>query len=1025
MQGIFLEKILNMSLIGCYSIIVVCLVRLLLLKCGRKYAYYLWLIAFFNLCVPLSINSIFSLIPNSVAEFSVTDRMADSIEQRTFISLQPEAGLTEGPAAGLPVSVNMADREVPEMLNVLSQTGQLVRQGNTAEEEAQGTNSKEPDRGRNHLQAARQMRTVMVAAEILWLGGIAGITLFNLFNILRLQRRIHAGTLVRWDARRRIAEMEGVDTPFLWGLFHPVIYLPAGMEREERRYIIAHESCHKKRKDHLVKIIVFAVTVIHWFNPLVWLAYALFCRDMEISCDEAVLAENGQNLKKQYAESLLKYAAGQNGYAMMPITFGEPSVKARIKNVLRFQKKSVAVSVFALICVLGVVLGLACRPSGNDDRADVPQGTDVGTGQEQETENNESNAGNGKAGSSSILNNGGNIIKVDGRLYYMEGCDLYSDGSYLYSTNEMTSPHEIYRYNMDGSGYLKLFEGTIVDCDDTGHTLYYIKDGDGQEEQGSIYAYDTQTGGSVALFPGTQSDPLTYLGRYGGFLYVARQDKEQLYIDCVKEDDGSVESNLLRQPLDAGTIVSFYADENYILFSAGSYEGSMGVFHGAFYTYNRSIGSLKKVCLTEAAEFHVVDEYVYYQKTSMKEETSELYRADFAFETETQIGENWTFLAYEEQKGTLLAEKQKPTGQFPYVRDLFRISLEGEELEKLFSAEEVASDFAIESELDKLYYTDFNLLEDSFYVKVSHWGYRDGISIGWRDALLQEEAFWVAADGSRVLKWDAEELVKNGEESWEDLHVSYIPVSTVYDTSEGSWDLNTVTDVRDSFSRMSPDFEPGTEGVSYLLDKTENYTLYGKGDYESMLLSCNGHYAEIPYLYASNYMIPVTVREADYDGDGVTELSMDLALQCGTGVFVEILLMADFQKEGELAVYRFWQEDYLPQLNAHLTFENTDEGTQAFVDGNKAGKALLCEYEDAETGSIQTELFASVDIGDQIRFDLDGDRIRIDADLAFWSSDFSGIAWYNENTISAYLDYQDGGIFTLTDFHSRNREAGE
>ena len=333
MLGELFRKVLDMSLIGCYSILIVMAVRLLLIKFERKFTYYLWFVVFLNLCIPLSFQGFFSLIPSFVAEFSVSDAIEDVLGSRAQV---------EPDAAAIP-TVSDITVDIDNNYN--------FEQGNPG-------GVYYPSRA---LVEETTSLTIKIASGV-WLAGIAVILTWSLISMLRLKNKISKDNWIRFNRKQRIAEVTEIDTPFLWGILKPTIYLPTDLEPEEMRYIVAHEQYHKKRKDYLIKIAVFFVVAIHWFNPLVWAAYMLFCRDMEISCDEAVLIEFKENIRKRYAGSLLKYAARQSGFVLSPITFGEPAIKTRIKNVLRFRKRGIVVSVLTVICVVCVAAGLVLRP---------------------------------------------------------------------------------------------------------------------------------------------------------------------------------------------------------------------------------------------------------------------------------------------------------------------------------------------------------------------------------------------------------------------------------------------------------------------------------------------------------------------------------------------------------------------------------------------------------------------------------------------------------------------------------------
>lgn len=369
MHGELFGKILEMSLLGSYSVVLVLAVRAILGRWERKYVYYLWLVVFLNFCLPFSFQGKYSLIPAAVADFSLSeDTLQEGAGEKGSVSAFPKERDQEPEK----------EREMHQKQEPAYAQGQMEALQMPDLEEA-------GDRNVTLREAAWRNGAL---PEYVWIAGILVILLCNLAGIFQTKRRIAKENWTAWSSKNRIAKVKGLPAPFLWGVFRPVIFLPSNLEEEEQRYIVAHENCHRRRKDPLVKVLAFLVVSIHWFNPFIWLAWALFCRDMEISCDEAVLAESGKNIKKQYAQSLLKYAAGQNGYRMLPLTFGEPSVKARIRNVLRFKKRNAAITAVVGICAVVVALGLLVRPGGEKGpEQEMPQGsmTDVANS-ESETE---------------------------------------------------------------------------------------------------------------------------------------------------------------------------------------------------------------------------------------------------------------------------------------------------------------------------------------------------------------------------------------------------------------------------------------------------------------------------------------------------------------------------------------------------------------------------------------------------------------------------------------------------------------
>ena len=489
MSGKVLEIVLKMSLIGCYSFIIVLLVRFLILKLLRapqKYACYLWMAVFLNLCLPFSVRGPVSLIPQDVGMFFEGSARMEEEEA------SPETAPADGEmAVQLPADAGALPQAGSTPPGEWPGAGQIQGADGESQQETDGNAGQETGTGAR--VSARER-----AAFFIWLGGAACVLGYQGFTALRFRRRLSRCSCVKESKRRRLRVLEGLPGPFLWGVFRPVICLPAGLEEKERRYILEHEECHRKRRDPLVKCLILLVVSFHWFNPAAWLACVLCSRDMEIACDEAVLAAAGMTgrERKAYAASLLKYAARQNRYFFAPPAFGEPPVKSRIKNILRYRKRPVLVSVAAAVLVLAAAAGLVLRPGESPDslegQSEPPQ---AGDGSQES-----GHAGQEDAGDMQVLNNGGSVIQVKGQLYYADGGQLYapagswdsalsvngqalySDGSYLYlSSPDQNGFYDLYRYQLDGNGFRRLAGGRIADCSADGESLYYLPGASGEK----------------------------------------------------------------------------------------------------------------------------------------------------------------------------------------------------------------------------------------------------------------------------------------------------------------------------------------------------------------------------------------------------------------------------------------------------------------------------------------------------------------------------------------------------------------
>lgn len=412
------EKVLNMSLIGCFCIAVVLVIRLLLSKCERKYSFALWFVVFLNLCLPISIQGPFSLIPDRIAEGMVVQEpgyygevisdaewqqyaengqlgaanstAGESVDVKDAANPAVENDTVMNSTAGISTvdkeqlyweyvgTLNGGSEAVPEADEAVSGVvaGELDATAGDAAQSA--TQPQLPATQSRPATSAGEINIPLTVACFVWLLGVAVIWVISLYKGIRLSRKLKKSRAGQEISAEGVVCAKDISAPFLWGVFKPVIYLPADIGEEERTYIVAHESYHRKRFDHISKLVVFGIVTIHWFNPLVWLAYALFVRDMEISCDEAVLAHTGQDIKKQYASSLLKYAAKQNGFVLAPLTFGEPSLKSRIKNVLRYKKGGMVVTIVAGCVVALTACGLVMRPQSEEQSGNqVVQGSEA------------------------------------------------------------------------------------------------------------------------------------------------------------------------------------------------------------------------------------------------------------------------------------------------------------------------------------------------------------------------------------------------------------------------------------------------------------------------------------------------------------------------------------------------------------------------------------------------------------------------------------------------------------------------
>jgi len=309
LESIFLE-ILNLSYTGSVVILILLLLRPVLKKLPGNVRYLLWFAALFRLCCPFTVESVISLIP--VNPKPVTERV-------------------------LYAAVPQIDTGVPALDNVVNPSLPAPMPG----------------------ASVNPLQIYAFIGSWIWLIGFAVMLGISLISFAKLYLRLLKHRIWQRDSFFLVRNLE---TAFVMGIFNPKIYLPDGLEEKEQRYILLHERTHIRRFDPLFKMLAFLIVCVHWFNPLVWLAFFLFGRDMEMSCDEAVIRKLGSEVKKEYASSLLSLSTGHRSFRGMPLAFGEGDAKGRIQNVLHYKKPAFWLAFAGILVALTLMAGFAFDP---------------------------------------------------------------------------------------------------------------------------------------------------------------------------------------------------------------------------------------------------------------------------------------------------------------------------------------------------------------------------------------------------------------------------------------------------------------------------------------------------------------------------------------------------------------------------------------------------------------------------------------------------------------------------------------
>lgn len=337
MDRIF-ENVLVASFQGGILIGVILLLRPLLKKAPKKYICLLWMLAGLRLLIPVQIPSPVSLQPVPRTQWTAQEPAAQG---------QSSQQLAQPPAAPsqedfLPDSQEILEEPLPEELAA-------------------------PQPGADLPPAAPGNIHWLTVAAWVWVTGVGVVGLYTLISYLNLRKRL------RWADRIRegLYVSDSIETAFILGYIHPKIYIPLGMNRENCRYILAHEQTHLEKGDHWVKLIGFLTLGLHWFNPLVWLGYWLLCKDIELACDERVVQFMDLEERKRYSAALIACSTKREHYAACPVAFGEVSVKDRIRRVLQYKRPSFWISLLALIAV--VTVGVCFLTSPKKEEPGQPQ----------------------------------------------------------------------------------------------------------------------------------------------------------------------------------------------------------------------------------------------------------------------------------------------------------------------------------------------------------------------------------------------------------------------------------------------------------------------------------------------------------------------------------------------------------------------------------------------------------------------------------------------------------------------------
>ena len=321
MTAVFI-KLLNMSITASWLILAVILLRIILKKAPKWIRCILWGLVVVRLIFPFSIESIFSLLPS-----------AETIPQDIMYAEKPMLH-TGVKVINSVVNPYISESMAPEVGNSIN-----------------------------------PMQVVMSLGTIIWITGMIVMMVYAAISYFRIKNKAEVSLLVRGN----IYICDYIDTPFVLGVFRPRIYLPSALAEDDKvEFVIAHEKAHIRRRDHWWKLLGFLLLTVYWFNPLIWVAYILLCRDIELACDEHVIGSLNEGEKRTYSEALLACSMRASGFhrnmiSACPLAFGEVGVKERVKTVLHYKRPAFWLVVLAVLACIVAAICFLTNPKESTD----------------------------------------------------------------------------------------------------------------------------------------------------------------------------------------------------------------------------------------------------------------------------------------------------------------------------------------------------------------------------------------------------------------------------------------------------------------------------------------------------------------------------------------------------------------------------------------------------------------------------------------------------------------------------------
>lgn len=328
MNALFL-KVFNLSIAAGWIAIIIILLHPFLKKAPKKAACFMWAIVAARLLLPFSVESAFSLIPS--------------------INTVPDSILYDSSPI-INSGIEIIDKAVnPSISKSLAP---------------------------NPAESINPAQTAVFIAVLIWIAGVAAMTAYIIISSIVLQRKLRTATHL-YD---NVYESDHALSPFVLGICRPRIYLPYNLSEKDKICVLLHETAHIQRRDHIIKPIAFLLLSVYWFNPVLWLSYIMFCRDIELACDEKVIKTMSNIERKNYSSALLECSTNKMKISACPLAFGESGIKQRIKNIMNYKKPTLWIILLSTAACAVLALCFLTSPKTDALEADGIRVLQIDTG---------------------------------------------------------------------------------------------------------------------------------------------------------------------------------------------------------------------------------------------------------------------------------------------------------------------------------------------------------------------------------------------------------------------------------------------------------------------------------------------------------------------------------------------------------------------------------------------------------------------------------------------------------------------